>query len=298
MLDLGLDLLECYRIHYCDSEKKGAQPYVAPILRKNERQAFPHAGHTHSFYHCVYVLAAKNAQIQIESSQCSLVPGCFYLVKPEVLHGISAEKDYEIIMYEIKFSATHGDLTALLQELPSILQDPDGQVLRVVRELAHAFNDAVFRDELSCLKLAELLLTLDRIAQTTENTVLQGLKPYDLEKSRFAPLLSYITQNFPRHITVEQMAQIMHMEKGYFFKQFKKKFDVTPMAYLQFVRISRSLNLIEYTDMTIAEIAEAVGYPDHHTYIKNFKTFYEITPGEYRKKIQKSMQQKYANQES
>ena len=75
------------------------------------------------------------------------------------------------------------------------------------------------------------------------------------------------------------------MEKGYFIKQFKKCFNITPMNYIQAVRINRSLNLIEYTDMSIAKIEEEIGFLNQNSFIKAFKSLYSVTPNDYRKKI-------------
>lgn len=296
MLNLGLDLIECFKIHYCAKPKQGTQAFVEPFSVKSKHmEVLNQTGHTHSFYHYIYVLAAKGARLQIGNDRYILYPGCAYMVKPNVLHNIVLNEDYELVMYEIKFSSSHSELASLLESLPHILTDKDGQIRQVVRALTAEYSNAVFQDVLPYIKLYELLLVLSRIAQSDGPFPLPEAKPFNLEKSRFAPLLAYITQNFSKKITADQMAGIMRMEKGYFFKQFKKQFSITPMNYLQAVRISRSLNLIEYTDLSVAQIAEAVGFSDHHSFIKNFKAQYAMTPGEYRRVFQKNMQQKYGS---
>ena len=298
MLNLGLDLIECFRIHYCACAKEGTQPFSPPFSVTSARlSALSKTGHTHSFYHYIYVLAAKNAQIRIAGSQCSLSPGCLYLVKPGVPHDILAGEDYELVIYEIKFSASDKELSTLLLGLPQSLPDPDGRILQIIRALTAEYNNANFQDALPYVKLWELLLTANRIAQTAASLHFPGLKPYDPGQARFSHLVSFITENFPQKITVEQMACIMHMEKGYFSKQFKKQFSMTPMHYLQAVRISRSLNLIEYTELSIAEIAEAVGFLNQNSYIKAFKSLYATTPSEYRKKIRNMIRQKYTRED-
>ena len=292
MLNLGLDLIECFTLHYSSCPKRGTQPCKAPIITDSQQlSALSKTGHTHSFYQYSYVLAAHGTQVQIGTNVFPATPGSIYMFKPDVPHSLIMGERYEAIIYEIKFSASAPDLCRLLQDIPPIIADANGSIFKIVRMLTAEFNQRMYQDAMSHVKLYELLLTLNRMAQAAPS--LESLKPYEMEHSRFAPLITYINQNFSKKITIHDMADIMHMANGYFSRQFKRQFDVTPMNYLLTVRISRSLNLIEYTDLSIAKVAEAVGFQNQNSFIKAFKGLYSMTPGEYRRKIRQIIQNKY-----
>ena len=89
------------------------------------------------------------------------------------------------------------------------------------------------------------------------------------------------------------MADFMHMEKGYFSKQFKKAFNITPMHYLNLVRIQNSLNLLEYTNLSIDRISEQLGFSCQNSYQKAYKKHFEITPKQYREKVKHEFKTKY-----
>lgn len=298
MLKQGMELIECFKIHYCANLEPGTQPLENPFPVKNEKlSAFSRTGHTHSFYQYIYVLSSRGAKLHMDEGVCVLSPGCLYLINPGTHHDFRVDEDYELIMYEIKFSVRDEELEQTLKGLPHILPDGDGYVQKLVQELIAEYNNTSFRDDMPYVKLYELLLVLNRTAQAGTTPGIPGLKPYDPEYARFEPLFSYITRNFSRKLSVEQMANTMHMEKGYFSKLFKRQFDMTPMGYLQAVRITRAVNLIEYTELSVAEIADKVGFLNQNSFIKAFKGLYDMTPKEYRIKIRQKIHQKYMHPE-
>lgn len=294
MLGLGIKLIECFKIHYASEPARGMEMLEIPFSVKNEKlKAFTRTGHTHSFYQCMYVQVASGVQLQIAEGTTKLLQDCFYLISPGIYHTFLLEEDYELEMYEIKFTIQESELSVLVEALPCVLADTNGTVQNLVEALVEEFNNATIQDAMPYIKMCELLVVLNRIAQTAVPPELPGLKPYDLEYTRFAPLFSYITQNFSEKITLEVMAELMHMEKSYFSKIFKKQFHIAPIHFLQAFRVSRGVNLMEYTEMSVAEISCAVGFVNQNSFIKAFKSLYGMSPSEYRKKIRKKMQKKY-----
>lgn len=53
--------------------------------------------------------------------------------------------------------------------------------------------------------------------------------------------------------------------------------------YLQKIRMERAAELLTDTSMTIAEISAYVGFQDYFYFIKAFKSWHMISPGQYRK---------------
>ncbi len=57
---------------------------------------------------------------------------------------------------------------------------------------------------------------------------------------------------------------------------------MTPHEYLQRNKFRYARNLLQSTDMSMAEIAAEIGYSNLSHFFNNFKRYYGITPGKYR----------------
>lgn len=64
---------------------------------------------------------------------------------------------------------------------------------------------------------------------------------------------------------------------------FRQQYGLTPMDYVQSIRIERAKHLLRHTDDKIFTIAQAVGYQDAIYFSKLFKRHTGKTPGAYRK---------------
>ena len=61
--------------------------------------------------------------------------------------------------------------------------------------------------------------------------------------------------------------------------------DMSFKEYLDELRISVSKELLETTTMTVDEISKKVGYINTRSFIRVFKKYTNLAPGEYRKHL-------------
>jgi AraC-like DNA-binding protein/mannose-6-phosphate isomerase-like protein (cupin superfamily) len=92
----------------------------------------------------------------------------------------------------------------------------------------------------------------------------------------------YIEQNYQSDINLDTFAGSIHISKYHFIRIFKEATGISPMKWLLFVRLSAAKNLLARTEMSIGEIAEAVGYKNAHTFSRVFRKSENISPSEYR----------------
>ncbi len=94
---------------------------------------------------------------------------------------------------------------------------------------------------------------------------------------------SYLTENFSKKITLEDMADMAGLSPYHFNRKYKKETGVTPHQFLLSTRISAAKYNLSNSNMTISEIALSSGFIDESAFCYCFKKREGITPNEYRK---------------
>ena len=93
----------------------------------------------------------------------------------------------------------------------------------------------------------------------------------------------YIQEHFAQPLTLEEVSGIAGFNPSYFSSLFKKECGQNFIEYLAEVRIAKAKELLRDSNLSVAEICEAVGYLDLKYFTKTFKKATGIKPGEFRK---------------
>lgn len=94
--------------------------------------------------------------------------------------------------------------------------------------------------------------------------------------------ISYIEQNFQNDITVEDIAASCGLNRSYFGKIFHENMGKSPQEFLISYRMSKAVELLKLTKLSIADIGNAVGYPNQLHFSRAFKNVYGISPKQWR----------------
>jgi two-component system response regulator YesN len=60
---------------------------------------------------------------------------------------------------------------------------------------------------------------------------------------------------------------------------------MTCMAYLEEIRVTRAMQILQYEDLTISEVGNICGYTDQNYFSKVFKKHSGMTPSDYQKQM-------------
>lgn len=94
--------------------------------------------------------------------------------------------------------------------------------------------------------------------------------------------LSFIEQNFQNDISVEDIAASCGLNRSYFGKIFHETTGKSPQAFLISYRMTKAAELLKLTELSIADIGNAVGYLNQLHFSRAFKKIYGIPPRQWR----------------
>ena len=99
--------------------------------------------------------------------------------------------------------------------------------------------------------------------------------------------IKYINEHFTEDIDLKKLADIEHYNISYYSEWFKNKMNVSPVEYIQNLRVKKAKELLLNTNLTILQISQIVGYEHNSSFTRVFKYLEKISPTEFRRKIKK-----------
>ena len=96
-------------------------------------------------------------------------------------------------------------------------------------------------------------------------------------------IAAYINNNFNREITLAEISERFFISPCYFSRTFKSITGISFSEYLSGVRIKEAERLLAKTEMSVSEIAEAVGFNNITHFGRCFKSTAGMTPLAYRR---------------
>lgn len=99
-------------------------------------------------------------------------------------------------------------------------------------------------------------------------------------------ILKYINLNYMNYdLTLNSLADEFGLSVPYLSKIFKESFEANFTDYVIGIRMEKAKGLLCETDLKVGEITEKVGYANAHSFIRIFKKYTGMTPGEYRSSL-------------
>jgi len=83
---------------------------------------------------------------------------------------------------------------------------------------------------------------------------------------------------------VSELAELMNMSRSNLLRKIKKETQLSASQFIRQVRLKKSMELLEETELIVSEISYQVGFGNNSYFIKCFREYYGYSPGEYRKR--------------
>lgn len=93
----------------------------------------------------------------------------------------------------------------------------------------------------------------------------------------------YLADNYASDWDLSELSALFYINSSYLSHTFKKKTGKTLSTYIEDLRIQNACALLSTTDISISEVAVAVGYSDPNYFAKRFRKKTGVSPIAYRK---------------
>ncbi len=96
--------------------------------------------------------------------------------------------------------------------------------------------------------------------------------------SQIAAALDYVNKNYDRQMKAAELAEICNMSETHFRRIFESYINMSPMDYVNLIRIQKACELMKKTNDSMDTIAVRCGFTTTSTFNRNFRKFLDTSP--------------------
>lgn len=208
------------------------------------------------------------------------------IIPPGVRHRAAHDPDRPVRCFVIHFvGRRHGQPTNVLWPTSTTtdfaVRDWK-RILECAAELCHELATPSTETALLANAAVARLLGLIRRAARVDSARFTKLGPAISNASGLAPVLEHIGEHYASDLSLSDLCAVASLSAGHLNHLFRTTIGVAPMEYLRRHRLDRAKLMLEETDLSIADVAEAVGYRDAFHFSRTFRRVEGLAPSRYR----------------
>lgn len=282
---------------YHESKQRGSLDFPLDyhyIDERHSRYEMPY--HWHEEFEILHVLKGTFT-LSVDEEQHVLQAGDSAFVASGLLHGgMPNDCIYECIVFDMRLLLKSNDHCK--QYVSNILHGhiavtphfPEGS--KVTRYTLDPMFDAL-REQSEGYALTTLGCLFQFVGKIYQHSAYQqSSTPYGREAKktlRLKKIFELIESEYNEPLTLTHLSSAAGMTPKYFCRFFKQATHRSPMDYVSFYRVEMACYEIAATEKNVTEIAMDMGYPDVNYFIRMFKKYKGLTPGQYMTAIRLSL---------
>lgn len=249
--------------------------------------------HYHNFYEIIYVMEGEFASLA-EDKIYPLHRGDFLLINRNVMHKYQPAEKKQTASKRIILWITDGMLERLGEgqmELDACFQGEAAKVCHFP-----VYYEELLRGYLLKLAMSQVLdgeppgtkQVMDRgyllLFFSYLNVLCRVGEYFSTEElvgnSLVEQVSAYIDEHIEESVTLDILAEQVHMSKYYFLRKFKEMTGVTVHTFLTDKRLIKACQGLR-EGQSITQVWQSCGFSDYSSFLRNFKAAYGVAPGRY-----------------
>lgn len=230
----------------------------------------------------IYLMYLSRGSLTLYADNCrhELPAGGMFLFAPGIPYRYGKEAGEELCYYWAHFTGSHAlEMVESYGLSLGQIYFPEGQEEAATdfRMLFRCFygKGPLFEAE-AAGTLAALLARLARRSTQRQG----GPGPWLVRDS-----LDYLYRNYAQPVRLEELAALEHLSPSRYSALFRTCMGISPQGFLIGLRVQNAADLLRRTDLSIIQVASAVGYEDPLYFSSLFHRKMGTSPSQYRKKF-------------
>ncbi|MBQ9563013.1 MAG: AraC family transcriptional regulator [Lachnospiraceae bacterium] len=250
--------------------------------------------HWHNEIEAGFVIKGK-VRVFLGDEEIILSKGEGYFINANQFHGfyqLEDEAQFGTVLFDPMFVSGESGRKALYQKylLPLISNKQfrymklyqhilwQQECINILRSIYEDAKKEPYGYELLMRnKMTDLICTIN--GHIHDNTI--SAHSYNIDPE-FHKMVDFITRNYSHELTIKEIAGSAGLSERDCYRKFKRNANITPLKYLNAIRVKTAMELLLKTDDSITAIGFDVGFQSSSYFCSIFKKATNMTPNEYR----------------
>ena len=227
----------------------------------------------------MFFITGGNGAFLIREGRFPVAINDLVVVDPGVPHTETSQNgspmEYVVLGVEGLEAAPGGSGYALLHLFA------EDAVSSCLRTLVQESRDPRSGCDQICQRLLEIVLL--RLRRRDDFALSSGAPSVPGISRECSLVRQYIDNHFKENLSLDQLAELAHVNKYYLAHSFRREYNTSPISYLISRRIRESRFLLAETDHTLSQIAQILGFSSLSYFSQSFRRIEGMSPMEYRR---------------
>lgn len=288
-----------------EMKQHGSLDYPVAVYRIDLNMMYLNLIHWH--WHSeieLIVIKEGAAEFSVGDNMYVLSPGDTLFINRNVMHSVHPHNEQNCIFHSIVFSPNYifgyghsvfssayllpvTNTPGLRSYVMNDKKEDDHSISMLTSEIIKINLQKSFGYELltKSYLIQIWLLLLNHIQDLPHDHIPAYDPQVVLDESRTKAAITYIMEHYEEPITLQDIADSIHISKSECCRCFKRCLQLTPFDYLLKYRIYSAVDLLaqDSSTLSISDIALKVGFNSSSYFNKLFKKYIGYTPSAYKK---------------
>lgn len=217
----------------------------------------------------------------VDKRKLSLYPDCFLFFPQGTCYKSVVDSFDSVDLFSVSVSA---DLRDSFHSFYPLTDDMRVNVLRLYQQILEGESDELLINKCidQCLhnyyqiRQREINGRIERLGALRASTRQELFRRLVLAKE-------FISNNYDRKFNLKDVAEFSCLSVNHLLRTFKEAYGVSPNQFLSRTRLDRAKYFLEKSDYSVAYISMLVGFDSISSFIRLFRTAFDITPMKYKR---------------
>jgi len=155
----------------------------------------------------------------------------------------------------------------------------------VMQNFVTTFNTERLQRKIASIETLDHLLEWLQGFLEQKSVEIESLREQTVVRREIAEAQRYVRLHMGEKIAMEEMAHRLNLNPSHFSRIFKQETGETFVEFVTRTKMERAQELLNQSDLHVAEISEQLGYEHTSYFIKLFRNYAGMSPSEYRRSI-------------
>lgn len=234
-------------------------------------------------YILIYCIDGEG-QVNMNHQTYKLSPNNYLIIPKQTAHRYKSSLTNPWSIYWVHFSGSNAEAMYnrfLVDHEIQVQPVPfDESRIRLFDQLFSILQHSFHLEELEVVNIS-LLQFISSLVYYKQ------INPVAFENDSAGLSVAFMKKNLDKKLKMEDLASQIGISVPHYIRIFRKKTGSSPMNYFNLLKIQQSCQYLYFTDQSIKEISNSLGFDDQYYFSRLFSKLIGLSPLNYRKKHKK-----------